>query len=136
MALPPGTRLGVYEVTVQIGVGGMGEVHRARDTQLNREVALKVLPERFAGDPERLARFTREAHTLASLNHPNIAAIYGIEASQDVRALVMEFLTTCPGSLEVMRHHEFRKRVLVIRALSQIGCRARRSCPPLLSYGA
>ena len=92
MALTPGTRLGVYEVTVQIGVGGMGEVYRARDTQLNREVALKVLPELFASDPERLARFTREAHTLASLNHPNIAAIYGIEASQDVRALVMELV--------------------------------------------
>jgi serine/threonine-protein kinase len=92
LALPPGTRLGVYEVTVQIGVGGMGEVYRARDTQLNRDVALKVLPELFASDPERLARFTREAHTLASLNHPNIAAIYGIEASRDVRALVMELV--------------------------------------------
>ena len=92
MALPPGTRLGVYEVTVQIGVGGMGEVYRARDTQLNRDVALKVLPELFASDPERLARFTREAQTLASLNHPNIAAIYGIEPSRDVRALVMELV--------------------------------------------
>jgi Tol biopolymer transport system component len=88
LAFTPGTRLGVYEVTVQIGQGGMGEVWRARDTQLNRDVALKVLPDSFANDPDRLARFTREAQTLAALNHPNIAAIYGIEA----HALVMELV--------------------------------------------
>ena len=70
----------------------MGEVYRARDTKLNRDVALKILPDAFASDPDRLARFTREAQTLASLNHPNIAAIYGIEESQDVRALVMELV--------------------------------------------
>src|SRR5512134_3839938 len=92
MALAPDTRLGVYEVTAQIGEGGMGEVYRARDTQLNRDVALKVLPDSFASDAERLARFTREAQTLASLNHPNIAAIYGIEESRDVRAIVMELV--------------------------------------------
>ena len=79
MTLLPGTRLGPYEITAAIGAGGMGEVFRARDTKLNRDVAIKVLPAAFADDPERLARFTREAQTLASLNHPNIAAIYGIE---------------------------------------------------------
>ena len=73
LALTPGTRLGVYDVLVAIGEGGMGQVFRARDTKLNREVALKVLPDSFANDPERLARFTREAQTLASLNHPHIA---------------------------------------------------------------
>ena len=92
LSLTPGARLGVYEVTVQIGEGGMGQVYRARDTKLNRDVALKILPDAFSSDPDRLARFTREAQTLASLNHPNIAAIYGIEESQDVRALVMELV--------------------------------------------
>ena len=92
MALTPGTRLGIYEVTAQIGEGGMGHVYRARDTKLNRDVALKMLPDAFASDPDRLARFTREAQTLASLSHPNIAAIYGIEESKDVRALVMELV--------------------------------------------
>jgi serine/threonine-protein kinase len=77
LALTRGTRLGVYEVTAQIGEGGMGQVWRARDTKLNRDVALKVLPDSFAHDADRLARFAREAQTLAALNHPNIAAIYG-----------------------------------------------------------
>ena len=88
MSLSPGTRLGPYEIVSPLGAGGMGEVYRARDTKLNREVAIKVLPEAFAADVERLARFTREAQTLASLNHPNIAAIYGIEDG----ALVMELV--------------------------------------------
>ena len=79
MALSPGTRLGVYEIAALIGAGGMGEVYRARDPRLNRDVALKVLPESVALDPDRLARFKREAQVLASLNHPNIAAIYGVE---------------------------------------------------------
>ncbi len=74
MALTPGTRLGVYEVSAKIGEGGMGEVCQARDTKLDRDVALKVLPEAFTSDPDRLARFEREAKVLASLNHPNIAA--------------------------------------------------------------
>ena len=86
MALTHGTRLGVYQVTAQIGEGGMGEVYRARDTKLNRDVAIKILPDAFASDPDRLARFTREAQTLASLNHPNIAHIYGLEESGGVRA--------------------------------------------------
>ena len=92
MALAPGTRLGVYEIVAQIGEGGMGLVYRARDTKLNRDVALKVLPDLFAGDADRLARFTREAQTLASLNHPNIAHIHGLEESGGVRALVMELV--------------------------------------------
>jgi eukaryotic-like serine/threonine-protein kinase len=88
----PGTRLGVYEIVAQIGAGGMGVVYRARDTKLNRDVALKVLPELFVSDTDRLARFSREAQTLASLNHPNIAHIHGLEESGGVRALVMELV--------------------------------------------
>ncbi len=78
MPLQPGTRLGPYEITAQIGEGGMGEVYRATDTKLDRDVAIKVLPASLAGDPDRIARFQREAEVLASLNHPNIAAIYGL----------------------------------------------------------
>ena len=99
MPLQSGTRIGVYEVLTAIGAGGMGEVYRARDTKLNRDVALKILPELFAADADRLARFMREAQTLASLNHPNIAAIYGIEESPSpssgqtgIRALIMELV--------------------------------------------
>ncbi|HUE84489.1 MAG TPA: serine/threonine-protein kinase, partial [Vicinamibacterales bacterium] len=92
MSLSTGTRLGVYEVTAQIGEGGMGQVYRARDTKLHRDVAIKVLPDLLASDPERLARFQREARVLASLNHPNIAHIHGLEESRDVRALVMELV--------------------------------------------
>jgi eukaryotic-like serine/threonine-protein kinase len=92
VALPVGARLGPYEVVALIGAGGMGEVYRARDTRLNRDVAIKVLPDLFASDAERLARFTREAQTLASLNHPNIAHIHGLEESGGARALVMELV--------------------------------------------
>ena len=92
MSLALGTRLGPYEVTAQIGVGGMGEVYRATDTNLARQVAIKVLPEAVAADAERLARFDREAKTLAALNHPNIAAIYGLEKSAGTTALVMELV--------------------------------------------
>src|SRR5258708_27952569 len=88
MPLLVGERLGPYEILAPLGAGGMGEVYRARDTKLKRDVALKVLPEAFARDPERMARFQREAVVLASLNHPNIAAIYGVED----RALVMELV--------------------------------------------
>ncbi len=92
MSLPPGTRLGPYEVSSLIGQGGMGIVYRARDTKLDRNVALKVLPDLFADDPERLARFQREAKVLASLNHPNIAQIHGLEESGETRALVLEYV--------------------------------------------
>jgi Tol biopolymer transport system component len=97
MPLTPGARIGPYEIAGAIGAGGMGEVYRARDTTLNRDVALKILPDAFAGDVERLARFKREAQVLASLNHPNIAAIYGFEdhpsaSSGQAHALIMEFV--------------------------------------------
>src|ERR1700693_291446 len=90
--LSSGTKLGVYEVVALIGAGGMGEVYRAHDTRLGRDVALKVLPEAFSRDAQRMARFEREARMLASLNHPNIAAIYGLEESGATRALVMELV--------------------------------------------
>jgi hypothetical protein len=92
MPLSPGTRVGPYEVIGTLGAGGMGEVYRARDSKLGRDVALKLLPAAFASDPDRLARFDREAQVLASLNHPHIAQIYGFEASGDMRALVMELV--------------------------------------------
>jgi len=92
MALQQGTRLGAYEIISPLGAGGMGEVYRARDTKLQRDVALKILPETMARDAQRMARFEREAQVLASLNHPNIAAIYGLEESNGVRALVMELV--------------------------------------------
>src|SRR3984893_12840913 len=92
MSLTAGTRIGPYEILAVIGAGGMGEVYRARDSKLNRDVALKVLLRSVADDPDRLARFRREAQILASLNHPNIAQIHGLEDSDDVRALVMELV--------------------------------------------
>src|SRR2546427_7647231 len=92
MPIAPGTRLGAYEVADLLGAGGMGEVYRARDTKLWRDVALKILPPAFAADPDRRARFTREAHVLASLNHPHIASIYGIEELEGVTALVLELV--------------------------------------------
>ena len=92
MPIANNTRLGPYQIVGSIGAGGMGEVYRARDTKLNRDVAIKVLPDLFATDPERLARFEREAHVLASLNHPNIAQIHGVEESAGTRALVMELV--------------------------------------------
>ncbi|MDP2322141.1 MAG: protein kinase [Acidobacteriota bacterium] len=92
MAFTPGTRVGVYEVTAPIGEGGMGQVWRATDTTLGRQVAIKILPDAFASAPERLARFEREAKTLAALNHPHIAAIYGFEKTSGRHALVMELV--------------------------------------------
>src|ERR1700751_3956165 len=93
MGLRIGTQLGPYEILSAIGAGGMGEVYRAKDTRLNRDVALKVLPEIFATDPDRMARFEREARVLGALNHPNIAAIYGLEEFNSSRALVMELVS-------------------------------------------
>ena len=90
MPLTPGTSLGSYHVTAKIGEGGMGEVYRARDTKLDRDVALKVLPQAFTDDPDRLARFEREAKVLALLNHTNIGHIYGLEEAEGQKALVLE----------------------------------------------
>ena len=90
--LSAGLRVGPYEIVAPLGAGAMGEVYRARDTKLNRDVALKVLPPPFARDPDRLARFAREAHLLASLNHPNISAIYGLEEPNGAPALVLELV--------------------------------------------
>ncbi len=92
MTLPAGTRLGPYEILSPLGAGGMGEVYRARDKKLDRDVAIKVLPEAFAADAERLPRFRREAQVLASLNHPHIAAIYGLEESGGIEGLVLELV--------------------------------------------
>jgi serine/threonine protein kinase len=92
MSLSAGTRLGSYEIISPLGAGGMGEVYRAHDTTLNRDVALKVLPPAFSQDGDRLARFKREAHVLAALNHPHIAAIYGFEASGSAQCLVLELV--------------------------------------------
>ena len=92
MSLTPGTKLGPYEIVTPLGAGGMGEVYRARDSKLHRDVAIKVLPEAVAADPDRLARFEREAQVLASLNHPNIAHLYGVEDSGATHALVMELV--------------------------------------------
>src|SRR5215472_11958910 len=92
MALATGARLGPYEILSVLGAGGMGEVYRARDRKHGRDVALKVLPDSFAREPERLARFEREAHLLAALNHPSIAHVYGFEDSTGTPALVMELV--------------------------------------------
>jgi len=109
MALSAGTQVGCYEILALIGAGGMGEVYRAKDTRLKREVALKVLPDSFANDPERMARFQREAEVLASLNHSNIAAIYGIED----RALVMELVDgeTLKGPLPIETALNYGKQI-------------------------
>jgi serine/threonine protein kinase len=90
MPLGPGFRIGPYEIVASLGAGGMGEVYRARDARLKRDVALKFLPETVAADPERLARFEREAQALAALKHPHIATIHGIEEDGGLRALVLE----------------------------------------------
>jgi serine/threonine-protein kinase len=103
VALSPGTRLGAYEILSLIGQGGMGEVYRARDTRLGRDVAIKVLPQAFAADPERLARFEREARVLASLNHPHIAAIHGVEESGGITALVLELVEGEPLIVKLRR---------------------------------
>src|SRR5580700_11010367 len=92
MSLAAGTKLGPYEITSLLGAGGMGEVYLAHDVRLGRYVAIKILPDQFSSDSQRMARFEREAKVLASLNHPNIAAIYGLEESNHVPALVMELV--------------------------------------------
>jgi serine/threonine protein kinase len=92
MALSSGTRFGAYDIVTLIGAGGMGEVYHARDTKLNRDVALKILPDSFARDPDRVSRFKREAQILAALNHPHIAAIYGLEETNGLQFLVLELV--------------------------------------------
>jgi hypothetical protein len=92
MSLASGTRIGSYTILSSLGAGGMGEVYRARDNRLNRDVALKLLPASEAGDPDRLSRFEREAQVLAALNHPNIAHIHGFEESDGANAIVMELV--------------------------------------------
>ena len=92
MTLSPGAKLGPYEITAKLGEGGMGQVFRAVDQRLGRQVAIKILPDKVARDPEHLALFEREARLLASLNHPNVAAIYGLEEGEGVRALVLELV--------------------------------------------
>jgi Tol biopolymer transport system component/tRNA A-37 threonylcarbamoyl transferase component Bud32 len=109
VTIQPGTKIGVYEITAAIGAGGMGEVYQAHDTKLGRDVAIKVLPEQFARDPERLARFQREAKLLAALNHPNIATVHGLEQSGDALCLVMELV---PG--ETLRDRIFREGALPV----------------------
>ena len=103
MLVKPGTRLGVYDITAQIGEGGMGQVFRATDTKLKRQVAIKILPPSLASDADRLARFQREAEVLASLNHPHIAAIYGLEESAGATALVMELVEGDDLSVHISR---------------------------------
>src|SRR5512147_1461893 len=110
MPLSPGTRLGTYEIVAPLGAGGMGEVYRAHDTRLGRDVALKVLPTDAATHPDRLARFEREARTVAGLNHPNIVVLHSVEDDGDVRFLTMELVegrsldhALTPGGLPVAR---------------------------------
>src|SRR5262247_569510 len=113
MALTIGTQLGSHEITALLGKGGMGEVYRARDSKLKREVAIKILPNEFSRDPARVSRFQREAEVLASLNHPNIAAIYDLQEANDTRFLVLELVE---GDTLADRIH--RGRIPVEEALS------------------
>jgi serine/threonine-protein kinase len=118
-------RLGPYEILSALGAGGMGEVYRARDTKLNRDVAIKVLLPAVANDPDRLVRFSREAQVLAALNHPNIGAIYGLEDRGDVRALVMELVEGPTLSDRIAKARSRSKRHCRSRSRSP-----RRSKPP------
>jgi serine/threonine protein kinase len=103
LGLNAGTKLGPYEIVATLGAGGMGEVYRARDPRIGRDVAIKVLPEDLAHDADRLARFRREAHVLGSLNHPHIGAIYGVEESAGVTALVWSSLMGRRSQIESRR---------------------------------
>src|SRR5258705_13748784 len=113
MALPSGTKLGPYEILTPLGAGGMGEVYRARDARLNRDVAVKILPPAFARDPERLRRFQQEAQAVAALNHPNILAVHDLGENQGSPYMVTEFLEgetlrerMRPGALPVRKATE------------------------------
>jgi serine/threonine protein kinase len=133
MLLEVAARIGPYEIVGPLGTGGMGEVYRARDTKLNRDIAIKVLPELVARDPERLARFEREAQLLAALNHPNIAHIHGLEQSNGMRALVMELVEgptlaerIAGGAIPLAEHSRLRVRSRT-RSSAPAICIARRS---------
>jgi serine/threonine-protein kinase len=117
--LSPGTRLGTFEVLGPLGAGGMGEVYRAADTRLKREVALKILPEAFAADPGRLARFEREARILASLNHPGLAAIYGLEQEGPIRYIVMELVPGETLDEKLARRIPLREALLIARQIAE-----------------
>ena len=128
MPLSAGTRLGPYEIVGPLGVGGMGEVYRARDTKLNRDVAIKVLPEAVAADGERLARLQREAQVLAALNHPHIAHIHGFEDSTGTPALVMELVDGPTLADRIAHRSDCRStRRWRSRSRSQMRCRRRTS---------
>ena len=125
MALSPGATLGAFEIIAPLGAGGMGEVYRARDTRLQRDVALKLLPETFASDPDRIARFEREAHTLAALNHPHIAQVYGFERGESSQALVMELVEGDDLSQLIARGALPLDEALADRAADRRGARSR-----------
>src|SRR5712664_4264514 len=124
MALTSGAKLGPYEIVALLGAGGMGEVYRARDTRLGRDVALKILPESFTHDPERIARFRREAQVLAALNHPHIGAIYGLEEANGQQFLVLELIDG-----ETLDRRIARGTIPVDEALA-IASRSRRRSKP------
>ena len=117
MPLSAGTTLGPYEILSPLGKGGMGEVYRAKDTKLDREIAIKVLPIALARDPERLARFEREAKALASLNHPNIATIYGLEESPEGKAIAMELVDGATLSSPLPLNEALRVAIQIAEAL-------------------
>ncbi len=133
MGLQVGARLAHYDVTALIGEGGMGQVYQATDTKLNRQVALKILPEAFATDPDRLARFQREAQVLASLNHPGIAAIYGIEEAEGTRALVLARASMPRSALRTsISYAPESKDTVLDRGMSrEIGAQAERVRTPI-----
>jgi len=108
MALSTGTKLGLYEILSPLGAGGMGEVYLAQDTELGRDVAIKVLSKSMTQDGERVARFEREARLLAALNHPNIASIYGFDDVEGTRSLVMEYVTGTPYRRPGMHYRRMR----------------------------
>ena len=123
MTLTPGARLSSYEILESIGAGGMGEVYKARDTKLGREVAIKVLPEAFAENKERLARFEREARLLASLNHPNIATLFDLQESEDVHSLSC---ARARAGRDAGREDRARSRIQPMRSLPLVQANRRR----------
>ncbi len=136
MPLNPGTRLGPFEILATLGAGGMGEVYKARDTRLDRAVAIKILPEAFAGDTDRVARFRREAKVLASLNHPNIAIIHGLEQAADRHALVMELVEGEDLSDRIARGRVPLDETLPIRSKSPMPCRRRTSTASFIAISS